>query len=206
MLKRKFDLQLFADDEPQDKPQDEPKDNPEGATDDNSEEKPLTKEDIQKMIQSETDRVRTEYSKKVKALEQEKEELEKEKMTEEEKAKFELEKREKELADREKEILKRDLTIRTVDLLKENELPLDFREFVTGKDEDSTNERVDTFKKLWDEEIKKAIDDIYKSNGRKVKKATGDNEITKEQFDKMSYTEKVELYNENIELYEKLKQ
>lgn len=170
------------------------------------EQKPLTAEDIQKMIQSETDKVRTEYSKKVKALEQEKEELAKEKMTEEEKAKFELEKREKELADREKELLKRDLTIKTVDLLKENELPLEFRDFLIGQDEDSTVRKVDTFKKLWKEEMKKAIDEVYKSNGRTIKKSTTDTNLTKEEFNKMSYTEKLELYNNDKDLYRKLKE
>lgn len=202
MLKRKMNLQLFADDETEDKSQDELN----GATDDKSKDETLTKEDIQKMIQSETDRVRTEYSKKLKEKETELEKLQTEKMTEEEKRQHEIEQREKTLAEKEAELKKERLINKTVNLLKENELSLDFSEFVIGQDEDSTKEKVSTFKKLWDSEMQKSIDNLYKSNGRKVKKVNGESTISKEDFNKMSYSEKVKLYNEDKELYEKLKQ
>ena len=62
----------------------------------------MTAEDIKKLIQSETDKVRTEYAKKLKAEQDEKDRLLKEKMSDEEKAKFERDKLQKDLEERER--------------------------------------------------------------------------------------------------------
>lgn len=145
------------------------------------EEKALTAEDIQKMIQSETDKVRTEYSKRVKELEEQKTALEKEKMTEEEQRQFDLENMQKELEKKENEIKNRELTIKTVDLLKEKELDLDFREFVIGADEESTIERVDKFSSLWTKALENAVNNRFKDSGRDIQKGTGES-MTRDQI------------------------
>ena len=145
----------------------------EGATDTTEETKEeLTLEQVQKMIQSETDKVRTEYSKKLKALEREKEELEKAKMTEEEKAKYELEKYQKELAEKEKAIALKELTIITGDLLKENGLPFEFRDFLIGTDEEDTKLKISLFKKEWDKAIKAEVEGRFKASGRETNKGS----------------------------------
>ena len=145
----------------------------EGATDTTEETKEeLTLEQVQKMIQSETDKVRTEYSKKLKALEREKEELEKAKMTEEEKAKYELEKYQKELAEKEKAIALKELTIITGDLLKENGLPFEFRDFLIGTDEEDTKLKISLFKKEWDKAIKAEVEGRFKASGREINKGS----------------------------------
>lgn len=141
----------------------------EGATD-----KPITMDEIQKMIQSETDKVRTEYVKKVKALETEKEELEKAKMTEEEQKKFELEKLQKELTEKEGAIQRRELTIKTVDLMREAELPLEFRDFIIGADEENTKEKLQSFKVEWDKALKEEVEKRFKGSGREIQKTTSE--------------------------------
>ena len=174
---RKINLQLFAE-------EGEPK---EGATQGDNEGNEgnegnndvLTMEAVQKMIQSETDRVRTEYSNKYKALESEKEKLLKEKMTEEEKKKFEFDKLQKQLEEQKSEITQRELNLKAVDLLKENELNLDFRQFVVGKDEESTIKKVETLKKVWQNALDSAIQAKFKENGREL----GDNQGKKDEVD-----------------------
>jgi len=128
----------------------------------------LTMEMVQKEIQKASDKVRTEYSKKVKALEAEKEELLKEKMNEEEKKNYEMSKLQKELQAKETAILQRELNLKAVDLLTENELDLEFRPFVIGSDEETTVAKVETLKKVWQNAINKAVETRFKENGRNV--------------------------------------
>jgi hypothetical protein len=133
----------------------------------NIESKALTMEEVQKLIQSETDKIRTEYSKKLKTTEKEKEDLLKTKMTDDEKVKFELEKLQKELSEKEKSILAKELTIKTIDLLKENDLPLDFKDFVLADSEENTINKIKKFKEIWNKAIANTVDDKFKDNGRK---------------------------------------
>ena len=153
--------------EPQEQkvPEVEPK--TEGAT---PESKTLTVDEIQKLLQSEADKIRTEYSKKIKALESEKEaekeRLLKEKMTEDEKQKFEMNKLQKDLADKEAAIRQKELNLKAIELLKENEIDINFRDFVIGNDEKSTIAKVENLKKLWQEALQSAVEGKFKDNGR----------------------------------------
>lgn len=168
---------------------------------------PLTMDAVQKLIQSETDKVRTEWSKKYKAIEKEKDELVKAKMTEEEKAKFELEKMQKELADKETAIRQKELALKTVDILRQNELPLDFQEFILGQDEETTVKRASKLKDLWQSALKQAVEARFKESGREPHKGSVPHtkEITREQFNAMTYKERYELYQTDPDLYNKLK-
>lgn len=183
-----LDLQLFAEEEQQEEEQEEQ--STEGATQEEEEgqtSETVTKEDIEKMIQSAEDRVRTEYSKKLKGLEQEKEKLEKEKMSEEEKRKYELEKLQNELSEKENAVKERELSLKTVDLLRENELPLEFAEFIKGEDEESTQKRVEKFKDMFQKSIQAAVEEKFKEGGtdpHKRNKQTGT--FTRDQLNKMS--------------------
>lgn len=174
----------------------------EGATDTTEETKEeLTLEQVQKMIQSETDKVRTEYSKKLKALEREKEELEKAKMTEEEKAKYELEKYQKELAEKEKAIALKELTITTGDLLKENGLPFEFRDFLIGTDEEDTKLKISLFKKEWDKAIKAEVESRFKASGREINKGSK-RTMTREEIMKIQDpSQRIRAIRENQDLF-----
>lgn len=151
----------------------------EGTTD--TQKDTLTMEDVQKMIQSETDKVRTEYSQRLKEAEKEKEELEKAKMTEDEQRQFELDKMAEELAGKEAAIRNRELTIKTVDLLKEENLPLEFREFVISTDEESTLDRVKAFGSLWNAALEEEVNKRFKDSGRVIGQGTKQT-MTKEEI------------------------
>jgi hypothetical protein len=99
-----------------------------------TQEEPLTLEAVKKMIQSETDRVRTEYSRKLKESEAEKEELQKERMTEKERAKFELEQEKRKNAETAAELARRELALERANIVSELAIPKDLAQFVNGKD------------------------------------------------------------------------
>jgi len=135
-----------------------------------TEQQELTPEKVKKMIQSETDKVRTEYVKKLKALEKEKEELLKEKMTEEEKKKFEQEKREKELMEKEKLIREKEIRLRAINLLQENEMPISFQEYVLAETEEEVEKKILNLKELWKKELQAAVEKEFKAHGREPDK------------------------------------
>ena len=159
-----MNLQLFA--EPAETV--EPKETVEqGATDEAKEtEKPLTLEMVQKMIQSENDKIRTEYTKKLKAVETEKEEILKKSMSDEEKRQYELDQMQKQLEEKERAITHKEMTIKTVDLLKANDLPLEFRDFITASNDDELTDRITKLKSVWLDAIKQHVDGTFKAGGR----------------------------------------
>jgi len=122
---------------------------------------------LQKQIQSAEDRVRTQYSKQLKQLEQEKETLLKEKMTEEEKVKYELEKQRRELFEKEAALKRQTVELEATNLLAAAQLPIQFKPFVLGEDVDDTKKRIDDFKKLWDAAVSEEVTKRMAAGGRK---------------------------------------
>lgn len=201
-LLRRMNLQLFA--EPGGEPEPE---NPEDkGGEPTPEDKPLTMEEVQRMIQSETDKVRTEYSQKLKDAKAEAERLAKEKMSEEEKAEFERQKLQKELQEKEQALLERELNLKAIDLLTEAKMPLTFKEFVVGADEETTKAKVKTLKTLWTEELEKAVKERFKEKGRDPHNPRGDDDATKNPWSKEHFnlTEQGRLLRDNPELAKQL--
>lgn len=128
---------------------------------------PEIQELIQKTIQSETDKVRTQYSKQLKQLETEKETLLKEKMTEEEKAKYELEKQRRELFEKESALKRQTVELEATNLLSTAQVPIEFKQFVLGEDVESTKQRIDSFKKMWDAAVSEEVTKRMAAGGRK---------------------------------------
>jgi hypothetical protein len=135
--------------------------------------KALSLEDVQKMIQSETDKIRTEYSKKLKDKDKELEDTKKEKMTEQEKAEYELGQLKENLSQRELQLLDKELTLKIVDLLKESELPLDAKDFLKGKDEESTIKNIESFKSIFNSALEVAVQNRFKDSGKDHENGSG---------------------------------
>lgn len=110
----------------------------------------LTEDMVRKIVQSETDRVRTEYSRKLKETEAEKEVLIKERMSDKERTAYELERREKELDEKNKTIADRELKLLKADVIGEMEIPKALADYVTGGDRDTmianATQLMDTFR------------------------------------------------------------
>lgn len=145
-----------------------------GGPDDKSGEKgagsgenvPLTAEAVQKMIQAETDRVRTEYSKKMRKIEDEKDALIKDKMSESEKKDFELQKREREIREAEGRLLQSNIEIEATNALSAAEIPLSFKEFVVGDSVEKTKEKVTNLQKLWKTAVDAEVEKRFAAGGR----------------------------------------
>ena len=123
-------------------------------------------EDVQKIVQSETDKVRTELHQKLKAKETEIETLKKSQMSEKELREY----KEKQLQEKERELLQKELVIVATDSLKDSGLPIEFREFVISDNAETTKTRVLALKETFQKAVEAAVQDKFKSAGHDPKK------------------------------------
>ncbi|EOU1144045.1 DUF4355 domain-containing protein [Clostridium perfringens] len=141
---------------------------------------------VSKYLQSEQDKIRGKYSKQIKELESK---LPKEK-TEEELA---FEKRVAELETREKELAKKERLTTAKGILSSKGLDSQLTDYLKFEGVEDLETYVDNIAKVVGKQAKS-----YVPKGHE--KADGN--ITKEQFSKMSYTERCNLYDTNPKLYE----
>ncbi|KDN58455.1 DUF4355 domain-containing protein [Exiguobacterium sp. AB2] len=170
----------------------------------------LTQEAVQEMIAAalaekdkELDRVRNEYGKKLKTKEQELQTIKTSNMTEAEKQAQALEDARNEITQKERDLLERENKLFAVDALNKAEMPLTFLEFVTSDSEEVTTSKIETLKTTFDSEVQKAVDAAFKNKGRTVAKGTG-GAVTAQDFEKMTYQQRVELYKNDPALYNTL--
>ena len=147
--------------------------------------------DVQKLLQSHEDRIRTDYSKKLKDANDELAKYKPVEKSDEEKALEErvaiLEAKEKELADRE-----RAMTI--ANKLKEKELPVELAKYLNvGEDIDATIEELGT-----------VFGNYFLEGSNKPTNHNTYKGLTKKDFVQMSYGERAKLYAENPTLYSAL--
>lgn len=170
----------------------------------------LTQETVQEMIAAalaekdkELDRVRNEYGKKLKTKEQELQTIKTSTMTEAEKQAQALEDARNEITQKERDLLERENKLFAVDALNKAEMPLTFLEFVTSDSEEVTTSKIEALKTTFDSEVQKAVDAAFKNKGRTVAKGTG-GAVTAQDFEKMTYQQRVELYKNDPALYNTL--
>jgi hypothetical protein len=133
---------------------------------------PKTKEELEKLLQSEADRRVTgalktakekweaDYEAKVEAEKAEAEKLAK--MTASEKEKHLLEKQKSELAEKEKTIAAREMKLTKIDIFSEKKLPIKLVDFVQGDTADEVKANIDTFEKEWRSAIDEAVNEKLK--------------------------------------------
>jgi hypothetical protein len=146
---------------------------------------------VKKLIQSEADKVRTDYSTKLKTAN---DELAKFKPAEKSDVEKALELKQKELADKEKELSEKEKSYKIKEKLSSKGLPSELAKFINvGEDTDAT---IDEFGTTLNALL---LNGNYKPNNHN--KSEG---ITKEDFKKMNYSERAKLLDTNPELYKKL--
>lgn len=151
----------------------------------------LTEEQLQvvnKVIQSETDKVRTEYSKKIKDLESKLPV----KMTPEEKA---LDERIKALEEREKAIAQKEYMTTVQSKLIEKGLNEQLAEYLNVQGVEDLETYIEEVAKVVGSQMQEYKPRRHEGNSTK---------ITKEQFSKMSYIERINLFETNRQLYDTL--
>jgi len=91
----------------------------------------------------------------------------------------------------------------TSKVLASNNLPVEFSDFLVADTEEATTQRVDLFKNAFDEAVEKLVNERLKGNTPKVG-VSSSKEISKKEFRNMSYKQKMDLYNKDKELFNKL--
>ena len=91
----------------------------------------------------------------------------------------------------------------TSKVLASNNLPVEFADFLIAETDEATTQRVDLFKNAFNEALEKAVNERLKGKTPKVSMSSS-TAITKEKFRSMSYKEKMDLYNKDKDLFEKL--
>jgi len=143
---------------------------------------------VNKLLQSEGDRVRTEYSTKLKEVNGE---LEKYKPKEKSDAEKALEERLLTLEQKEKELSKRENKNKIRDKFTEKGLPAELSDFISVD-----IEQLDTVV----DKLSNTLGNHYLQQGYKPQNHVKKEVVTKEQYKNMSYLERVQLANDNPEL------
>ena len=174
---------------------------------------PQTIEELNALLQSEGDRrvasaikkreekLKADYEAKIEQEKAEAAKLAKMTQAERERAVFEAER--KAFEEERKEFARTQLLNQTMLELEKEHLPVSFAEYMMDETAEKVAAKITDFKKLWQEELQAAVDERIKSKTPKAG-ATQKSAITKEDFKKMSYREKVALYESNPELYKAL--
>ena len=162
----------------------------EGAGDNNTPET-FTKEEVDKMLQSETDKRVSEAIKTSKSkwqeefkskIEQERKEAERlAKLSSDEKRQEELKKKNEEISQKESELRKRELKLDTINVLSEKQLPVEFSDFLMGNDAEATNVNIKRFGEAFSKSIESAVNERLRGNSPKG--GQGGNKVD---FSKMS--------------------
>ena len=148
---------------------------------------------VQKLIQSETDKVRTKYSTELRTAN---EELSKWKPAEKSESEKALEERIRALEEKEAQLSAMERSQKIASKLKSKGLPEELAQYISvGDDIDADVEKVGV-----------ALGNYFLNANFKPESHASNKGITKEQFTRMSYMERAKLYKENPELYKMLAQ
>lgn len=149
----------------------------------------LTKEYIEKLIQSEVDRVRGKYAKELKAKEKELENFRTASMTAQEKAEYEVEQLKADLEKREQDLLQKEMKGVATDILSDSNLDIKFVDYIIGSDVEDTKARAVKFKDVFNKALEKAVEERFKAAGRDIQFGNNSGGFTREQVNAMSRDE-----------------
>lgn len=170
-----------------------------------SEIKTYTEEEVQKLLQSETDK-RVTAALKTQARKNEdkiKEAQKLAKMSADEQYAYELEQREKAIIEKEKELALAENKNVASKILSDKGISLDLVEFVIAEDAETMKANIDKLEKAFKKSVKSEVEKRIGSTTSKKNLGNPDT-ITKEQFNKMSLNEQNRLYQENPDIYKAL--
>ncbi|WP_027724629.1 capsid assembly scaffolding protein Gp46 family protein [Tuberibacillus calidus] len=156
---------------------------------------------LEKAQQSAADKVRSEYSQKLKDIQSKYDELKNEKLTDEEKFQLEKQKYEEEKRAFEKQKLDFEFTKH----LANEKLPIELNDFVPGSDIEKKKENLKTLMEIIDGFVQEKVKAKFREQGRDVETGKKDSKtLTKEDFQKMSIDEKIALAESDYETYKRL--
>lgn len=174
----------------------------------NNEPKTYTQEEVDALLQKESDRRVTEALKKAEKKNQDKvKEAEKlAKMNEQEKYEYELKQREEAIEAKERALTLAENKNEASKILSEKGLSLSLVDFVVADDADTMKYNIDILDRAFKASVKAEVEKRLGGNNPKRTTAINDGVVTKEQFKKMSISEQADLLKNNPELYKQLTQ
>ena len=164
--------------------------------------KTFTQDEVNEMISKRLQRERKDIEAKIEAERKEAEELAK--LSEQEKQKKLFEKQVKEFEETKRAFENERLLNETSKQLASKNLPIEFAEMLKGNDAESTFENIKLFEAKFNESVEKVVTERLRGNVPKTTTSLNSPSITKEQFRSMSYMEKMDLYNKDREMFDKL--
>ena len=175
----------------------------------------LTQAELDAKLQSETDKRVAQALKTAQAkwetewtakLETEKSEATKlAKMTAEQRKQAEFDKKVAEFEARQKEYESKALKAEAITQLATEKLPTEFADYLLGTTAEDTMAKINVFKDTWNKAIESAVNERLKGNGTNVIKTNViPGTVTKEQFAKMNLADRINLFNTDKELYDRL--
>jgi hypothetical protein len=161
------------------------------------------KAELQKLVQSETDKVRTKYSTEMKGLQDQLTQLQTAQMSATQKAEYELKAREDALVQKEAKILEKELDSSTKDLITSKGLNENLSVLLTATTIEGRTAQLDVLVKTMNLEVKEVVkqkfgQDAPEQSNSKTKNGGYD-------WNKMSYSDKVALYQKDQKLYEQVR-
>lgn len=170
-----------------------------------TETKTYTQEEVNMLLQRESDRRVSEALKKAekKNAEKVKEAQKLAQMNENEKFQYELEQREKAIAEKEKALALAENKNTASQILADKGLSLSLVDFVIAEDAETMNSNIRLLEKAFKDSVKREVEKRLGSSAPK-KNLPPDEAITKEQAKKMSIIERQNLLNNNPELFAQL--
>lgn len=161
-----------------------------------------TDEEIAMLEQKAGDKRITQYQKTL--VKKEREAAKLSKMSEEDKRNYELDKREQELEEKERIIALYEMKNTASKILAEKGISLSLVDFVVNEDGETTNANINLLEKAFKESVKQEVEKRLASKVP-TKSLPLTNEITKDDFRKMSVVDLMRLKEEQPELYAELK-
>ena len=164
--------------------------------------KTFTQEEVDKMITKRLQRERKDIEAKIEAERKEAEELSR--LSEQERQKKLFEKQVKEFEETKRAFENERLLNETSKQLASKNLPIEFAEMLKGNNAEKTFKNIQLFETKFNEAVEKVVTERLRGNVPKTTTSSNSPSITKEQFRSMSYMEKMNLYNENKDLFNQL--
>jgi hypothetical protein len=165
---------------------------------------PENQAELAKLIQSETDKVRTKYSGELKGVQDELAKLKLGQMDEVQRAKYEAETKANDLAAREKALLTKELDLGTKELLVSKGLKPELSALLTADTMEGRTAQLEVLVKTMNLQVKEEVVKKIGQDDPEVSNVKNEGRAKQYDFSKMTYSEKVELYQKDQKLYEQL--
>lgn len=163
--------------------------------------KSFTQEEVNKVVEKRLERAIKKFQEKLEAEKTEAEKLAR--MSEKERMEAEFQKQKDQFEMEKKQYQREKLELQTIKELSVIGLPTEFSEFVMADNADKVKANIESLKDQWEKAIDAAVNS--RMQGSKPKASTGPSDgITKEDFVKMGYNERLDIFRNNPVLYKKL--